>query len=345
SDGAREIARRPLCYEEDRAAQENDDEEIAAAEADAAGNVRAPDPAGKRGGLTRPEQGPTSTPARWAAGPPEEEGRARAQSGERAHSRRGARGDVKEDRQAPAPAVRSPLYPPLQDRDPRSDLLRPIPLPPTPALRQRASDVAADPPTRRAGAARGRETRGIRVGRGRNHCGRGCGAMTQRRGASSFARAAQRALRQRAREGGETLGDDSGNGSAGDPSFIPEREGSSSPSTEEEEVDPAQGVGEIPTGGRTASAIQTPRNRAARGNRAATNAGVTTTPDTPAPIVSADDLAGRQDLFADIANWDLCPLRDSRLPLLTRHPPRSLHKSFAICLLTPLLHLAKNPDS
>ncbi|CAI7798899.1 unnamed protein product [Closterium sp. NIES-54] len=64
SDGAREIAGRPLRYEEDRAAQENGDEEIAAAEADAAGNVRAPDPAGQRGGLTRPEQGPTSTPAR-----------------------------------------------------------------------------------------------------------------------------------------------------------------------------------------------------------------------------------------------------------------------------------------
>ncbi|CAI7805238.1 unnamed protein product, partial [Closterium sp. NIES-53] len=365
SDGALEIAGRPLRYEEDRAPQENGDGEIAAAEADAAGNVRAPDPAGQRGGLTRPEQGPTSTPARWAAGLPEEEERARAQSGERAHLRRGARGHMDEDRQAPAPAVRSPLYPPVQDRDPRSDPLRPIPLPPTPALRQRSSDVAADPPTRRAGAARGRETRGIRVGRGSNRRGQGRGATTQRRGASSFARAAQRALRQRAREGGETLGDDSGNGSAGDPSFIPEREGSSSPSTEEEEVDPAQGVGEIPTGGRTASAIQTPRNRATRGTQAATNAGVTTTPDTPAPIVSADDLAGRQDLFADNATWDPCPsplplapspprplapspprpLRNSRQPPLARHPPRPLRESFAICLLTPLLHLAKNLDS
>ncbi|CAI7742684.1 unnamed protein product [Closterium sp. NIES-54] len=63
SDGALEIAGRPLRYEEDRAPQENGDGEIAAAEADAAGNVRAPDPAGQRGGLTRPEQGPTSTPA------------------------------------------------------------------------------------------------------------------------------------------------------------------------------------------------------------------------------------------------------------------------------------------
>ncbi|CAI7861739.1 unnamed protein product, partial [Closterium sp. NIES-54] len=239
---------------------------------------------------------------------------------------------IREDRHSPAPVARSPLYPPAQDRDPRSDPLRPIPLPPTPAHRQRASDVATDPPTRRAGAARGRETRGIRVGRGSIR--RGCrrGATTQRRGASSFARAAQRVLRQRAREGGETLGDDSGNGSAGDPSFIPEREGSSSPSTEEEEVDPAQGVGEIPTGGRTASAIRTPRNRAARGNRAATNTEVTTTPNALAPIVSADDLAGRQDLFADIANWDLCPLRDSRQPPLARHPPRPLRESFAICL-------------
>ncbi|CAI5530755.1 unnamed protein product [Closterium sp. Naga37s-1] len=351
SDAALEIAGRLLRYEEVRVAQDNSDEEIAAAESDAAGNVRAPDPAGQRGGLTRPEQKPTSTPARWAVGLPEEEERARAQSGGRAHLRRGARGHMDEERQAPALAARSPLYPPTQDRDPRSDPLRPIPLPPTPAQRQRVSDVAADPPTRRAGAARGRETRGIRVGRGSIRSGRGRGATTQRRGASSFARAAQRVLRQRAREGGETLGDDSGNGSAGDPSFIPEREGSSSPSTGEEEVDPAQGVGEIPTGGRTASAIRTPRNRAARGtraargNRAATNTGVTTTPDTPAPIVSADDLAGRQDLFADIANWDLCPLRDSRQPPLARHPPRPLRESFAICLLTPLLHLAKNPDS
>ncbi|CAI5488473.1 unnamed protein product [Closterium sp. Naga37s-1] len=237
-----------------------------------------------------------------------------------------------QQRQTPASAA-TPT--PLQQH-------RPIPLLPTPARRQGVSD--ADPPTRRSGAGRGRETRGIRVGRGNSRRGRGRGATTQRRGASSFARAAQRVLRQRAREGGETLGDNSGNGSSGDPPFIPEREGSSSPSTEEDEVDPAQGVGEIPTGGRTASAIRTPRNRAARGNRAATNTGVTTTPDNAAPIISADDLAGRQDLFADIANWDLCPLRDSRQPPLARHPPRPLRESFAICLLTPLLHLAKNPD-
>ncbi|CAI7789114.1 unnamed protein product [Closterium sp. NIES-53] len=123
------------------------------------------------------------------------------------------------------------------------------------------------------------------------------------------------------------------------------KEGSSSPSTEVEEVDPAQGAGELPTRGRTASAFQTPQNRTASGNRAATNTGVTTTPDTLAPIISADDLAGRQDLFADIATWDLCPLRDSRQPPLARHPPRPLRESFAICLLTPLLHLAKKPDS
>ncbi|CAI7848965.1 unnamed protein product [Closterium sp. NIES-54] len=345
SDGAPEIAGRSLRYKEDRAAQENGDEEIAAKEGGVARNVCALDPAGQRGGLTRPEQGPTSTPARWPAGLSEEEERARAQSGERAHLQRGARGHVDEDRQAPVLAVSSPLYPPAQDRDPRSDPLRPIPPPPTPALRQRASDVTADPPTRRAGAARGRDTWGVRVGRSSNRRGHGHGATTQRRGASSFARAAQRALRQRAREGGETLGDDSGNGSAGDPSFIPEREGSSSPSTEEEEADPAQGVGKIPTRGRTASAIHTPQNRATRGNRAATNVGVTTTPDTPTPIVSADDLAGHQDLFADIATWDLSPLCDSRQPPLARHPPRPLHESFAIFLLTPLLHLAKNPDS
>ncbi|CAI7888507.1 unnamed protein product [Closterium sp. NIES-54] len=345
SDGAREIAGLPLRDEEGYGAQENGDEEIAAAETDAAGNARTPDSAVRRGGSTRPYPGPTSTPARWAAGPPEEAGTAHAQSGDRAHSRRDGRGDVYKDQQAPAPAGRSPPYPPAQDRDQWLDPLRPMPRLPTPALRQRESDVAADPPTRRAGATRTRDTRGIRVGRGTNRRGHGRGATNQRRGASSFARTAQRALRRRAREGGVTLGDDSGNDSAGDPSFIPEREGSSNPSTDGDETTPAQGAGEIPTGGRTASAIQTPRNRAATGNRAATNARVTTTPDTPAPIISADDLAGRQDLFADIANWDLCPLRDSRQPPLARHPPRPLRESFAICLLTPLLHLAKNPDS
>ncbi|CAI5508434.1 unnamed protein product [Closterium sp. Naga37s-1] len=266
SDGAREIAGLPLRDEEGRAVQENGDEEIAAAETDAAGNACTPDSAIRRGGLTRPYQGPTSTPARWAAGPPEEGGAAHAQGGERAHSRRGARGDVCEDQQAPPPAVRSPPYPPVRDHDKWSDPLRPMPRLPTPALRQRESDVAADPPTRRAGATRTRDMRGIRVGRGSNRRGRGRGATNQRRGASSFARTAQRALRRRAREGGMTLGDDSGNGSAGDPSFILEREGSSSPLTEGDETTPAQGVGKIPTGGRTASAIQTPRNRAARGN-------------------------------------------------------------------------------
>ncbi|CAI7792244.1 unnamed protein product, partial [Closterium sp. NIES-53] len=155
SDGAREIVGLPLRDEEGYAAQKNGDEEIAAAETDAAGNARTPDLAVRRGGSTRPYQGPTSTPARWAAGPPEEAGTAHAQSGDRAHSQRDARGDVYEDQQAPAPA----------------------------------------------------------------------------------------------------------------------------------------------------------------------------------------------DLFADIANWDLCPLRDSRQPPLARLPPRPLRESFAICLLTPLLHLAKNPDS
>ncbi|CAI7857625.1 unnamed protein product [Closterium sp. NIES-54] len=263
SDGAQETAGRPLRYEEDRVARANGNEEIAVGEADAAGNVRAPDLAGQQGGLMQPEQEPTSTLVRWAVGLPEEEERARAQSGGRDHLRRGARGHVDKDRQAPAPAVRSPLCPPAQDRAwERQE-------------KEKRGEFVWD---EAAAAADG-----------------GAGATTQRRGASSFARAAQRVLRQRAREGGETLGDDFGNGSASDPSFIPEREGSSSPTTEEEEVDPAQGVGAIPTRGRTPSRHQHWVTTSPANNPA-------TTPDTPAPIISADDLAGHQELFADIAN-------------------------------------------
>ncbi|CAI7810022.1 unnamed protein product [Closterium sp. NIES-53] len=326
SDGAREIAGLPLRDEEGYGAQENGDEEIAAAETDAAGNARTPDSAVRRGGSTRPYPGPTSTPARWAAGPPEEAGTAHAQSGDRAHSRRDGRGDVYKDQQAPAPAGRSPPYPPAQDRDQWLDPLRPMPRLPTPALRQRESDVAADP----------------------QHDARGPQELgTHGESAWDVApTAADMGAVPRTREEAQVALPEQHSGPCGGELGREEwHSGSSNPSTDGDETTPAQGAGEIPTGGRTASAIQTPRNRAATGNRAATNARVTTTPDTPAPIISADDLAGRQDLFADIANWDLCPLRDSRQPPLARHPPRPLRESFAICLLTPLLHLAKNPDS
>ncbi|CAI5951539.1 unnamed protein product [Closterium sp. NIES-64] len=168
----------------------SDGKDIAAAVADAVVNARAPDEADLQGGWTQPEKGPTNTPARGAEGGPEEEDTARARNGERAHLRRGVRRDADETWQVPAPAARSPLYPLAQDHDPGLGPLRPIPPPPTPAHRQRGGGVAAAPIARHLGVARERETRGFRVGQGSSHRGQDTTAAPQRRGASSFAKAA-----------------------------------------------------------------------------------------------------------------------------------------------------------
>ncbi|CAI5507499.1 unnamed protein product [Closterium sp. Naga37s-1] len=169
SEDAQGTADRPPCDGEARDALESGGEEIAAALADAVANARAPDAADQQGDLTQPEQGPTSTPARRAAEPPKEVESARARSGRRAHLRRGVQRHVDEDRQAPAPAARSPQYPPTLDRDPRMGPSLPIPPPLTRARRHSKDDVAVAPQTRRTGAARGRAMRRIRVGRGSSH--------------------------------------------------------------------------------------------------------------------------------------------------------------------------------
>ncbi|CAI7927971.1 unnamed protein product [Closterium sp. NIES-54] len=49
--------------------------------------------------------------------------------------------------------------------------------------------------------------------------------------------------------------------------------------------------------------------------------------------------------FNEIRTWDLTPLRDSRQPPLSRKIPHDIRTSFANALLTPLLHLARHPDS
>ncbi|CAI5534952.1 unnamed protein product, partial [Closterium sp. Naga37s-1] len=126
------------------------------------------------------------------------------------------------------------------------------------------------------------------------------------------------------------------------------------PSPQVDEAEQHEELDRNPTHSRGASAIRIGRqNRVGGGNRAAQIAESTPTrasqqgaeASTRQPLFSAGDLAIRQDLFADVATWDLNPLRDSRQPPLARHPPSTLRESFAACLLTPLLHLAQDPDS
>ncbi|CAI7852808.1 unnamed protein product [Closterium sp. NIES-54] len=82
-----------------------------------------------------------------------------------------------------------------------------------------------------------------------------------------------------------------------------------------------------------------------RGNRAArSDQAVPNLPQIPR-YFSPDDLAKRGDLFDAVANWDITALRDSRQPSLSRRLPPNLCQLFSLALLTPLLHLSRNPDS
>ncbi|CAI6007683.1 unnamed protein product [Closterium sp. NIES-65] len=98
SDGPRGTDDRQLRPGDHRDTLENGGEEIAAAAADVAANARAPDAADQWAGSRQPEQEPTSTPARGAGEPVEEEEIARARSGGRAHLRRGAQRHADDER-------------------------------------------------------------------------------------------------------------------------------------------------------------------------------------------------------------------------------------------------------
>ncbi|CAI5491083.1 unnamed protein product [Closterium sp. Naga37s-1] len=216
SDDAQGTADHPLRAGELRDAQESGAEGIAAAEADAAASARAPVAADQQGGLTQLEQAPTSTLARMAARRAEEEESARSQSGGRAHLRRGAQRNTGEDQQAPSQAPHYPQSPLALDCDPLMGSSLPIPPPPTPACRQSKDDVVVAPQTRRIGAAGGRGTWGIRVGRSngrraRRGNGRGRrGGRARRTGASAYARTAERLLRE-GMDGGEEVASDETN--------------------------------------------------------------------------------------------------------------------------------------
>ncbi|CAI7810473.1 unnamed protein product [Closterium sp. NIES-53] len=69
----------------------------------------------------------------------------------------------------------------------------------------------------------------------------------------------------------------------------------------------------------------------------------TTTP--PTLQFSPEQLAKDMTCFNEFRTWDLTPLRDSRQPPLSRKIPHDIRTSFANALLTPLLHLARHPDS
>ncbi|CAI5497873.1 unnamed protein product [Closterium sp. Naga37s-1] len=357
TDGLQEIADRQRRPGDLRDALGSVGGEIADAAADGAANAHAPDAADRQVDSMHSEQGPTSTPANGAEENVEEEERARALGGGQAQTRRGAQQREDEEQQAPelgaGQAGRSPRYSLARDRDPRLGPLRRSTEPRTPAAagrQRRGRGSTSVPQQARRDAAAGTTPRGIRVARGGRRGGSRGGVTVQRRGASSFARAAHRILRGRAGDGEES----SDENNVGDPLFNPEREGSSSPSPQVDEAEQHEELDRNPTHSRGASAIRIGRqNQVAGGNRAAQIADGTPSranqqgavAPTRQPMFSAGDLAKRQDLFADVATWDLNPFRDSRQPPLARHPPRTLRDSFAACLLTPLLHLAQDPDS
>ncbi|CAI5971231.1 unnamed protein product [Closterium sp. NIES-64] len=252
SGDAQGTADRPPCADEGRDAQEKGGEERAAEEADAEASARAPDAADRQGGSTQHARGPTNIPARWAAQQAEEEELAHAQSGVRARLRRGAQRYADEARQAQAPAARSPQNPPAPDLVPQMGPSPPTMPRPTPARRQSEDEADAAPETGRAGAAGGRATRGIRVGRGSGRRGRRGngrrrrgggtrGSNRRRSGTSGYARTAERLMREGV-EGGEEAPSEEAEeeveneeSDGGDPVYNPEREGMLEAETEEDE--------------------------------------------------------------------------------------------------------------
>ncbi|CAI5507084.1 unnamed protein product [Closterium sp. Naga37s-1] len=247
-------AERPPCADGFRDAQVMGGEERAAEEADAEASAHAPAAADRLGGLTQHVQGPTNTPARWGARRADGEELAPAQIGGRARLRRDTQGHVVEARQAQAPATRSPQNPRAPDPVARMGPSPPTAPQPTPARRPIEDEADRAPQTGRVGAAGGRGTRGIRVGRGSNCCGRrgvgrgrrGGGARgTNRRrtGASGYARTAERLMREGAEGGEEVLSEEAEDeveieeSEGGDPAFNPEREGMFEAEAEEDEAE------------------------------------------------------------------------------------------------------------
>ncbi|CAI5528866.1 unnamed protein product [Closterium sp. Naga37s-1] len=256
SDGLQGTADRQRRPADPRDALGSGGEEIAAAATDAAATARVPDAADQQVGSMQSERGPTSTPAGGAEERVEEEETARAPGEGQAQTPRGAQ--QREDGEQRAPElgagqdVRSPQYSPARGRDPRLGPLRRSTEPRTPAGRQRRGrgSTSAPQPARR-GAAAGTTPRGSRVAGGGRRGRRRGGVTVQRRGASSFARAAHRILRGRAGDG-ENSSDEN---SVGDPLFNPEREGSSSPSPQVDEAEQHEELDRNPTHSRGASAI------------------------------------------------------------------------------------------
>ncbi|CAI5961994.1 unnamed protein product [Closterium sp. NIES-64] len=234
-----------------RDAQEKGGEERAAEEADAEASTRAHAAADRPGGSTQHVQAPTNTPARWGARQADGEVFAPARSGERARLRRGAQGDADEARQAQAAAARSPRNPSAPDPVSRMGPSPPIVPQPTPARRRSENETVAAPQTGREGAAVGRATRGIRVGRGSRRGRRGNergrkgggtrGSNRRGTGASGYARNAERLMQNGAEGGEEPLSEEAEEeveneeSDKGDPAFNPEREGMLGAEAEEDE--------------------------------------------------------------------------------------------------------------
>ncbi|CAI5991397.1 unnamed protein product [Closterium sp. NIES-64] len=234
-----------------RDAQEKGGEERAAVEGAAEASTCAPAAADRPGGSTQHEQAPTNTPARRGARQDDGEAFEPARSGARARSRRGAQGDADEARQAQAAVASSPRNPPAPDPVSRMGPSPPILPQPTPVRRRSENETAAAPQTGREGAAVGRATRGIRVGRGSRRGRRGNergrrgggarGSNRRRSGASGYARNVERLMRNGAEGDVEPLSEEAEEeaeneeSEEGDPAFNPESEGMLEAEAEEDE--------------------------------------------------------------------------------------------------------------
>ncbi|CAI5953092.1 unnamed protein product [Closterium sp. NIES-64] len=254
SGGSQATADRQLRGGEARVDQESDAEGNVAAGAGAAAIAHAHEAAVQPDDSTQRGPAPTNTQESLGVRSPDEVETARAPDTARAQTRMDAQERGDGGQRAPEDGgPRCPPYSLARGRDPRRGPSRPNEPPRTPAGRQRRGlgTALAPQPTRNIAAAASAQ-HGIRVGRGGSRGGRRGGAVVQRRGASSFSRAAHRILRGRARDGEES----SDENSVGDPLFNPEREGSPSPSPELEEAEQARDVDRTPTPSRAASAIR-----------------------------------------------------------------------------------------
>ncbi|CAI5975802.1 unnamed protein product [Closterium sp. NIES-64] len=251
SEDVQENAYPPPRADSARDAQEKGGEERAAVEGAAEASTRAPAAADRPGGSTQHEQAPTNTLARRGARQDDGEAFEPARSGARARSRRGAQGDADEARQAQAAVASSPRNPPAPDPVSRMGPSPPILPQPTPVRRRSENETAAAPQTGREGAAVGRATRGIRVGRGSRRGRRGNergrrgggarGSNRRRSGASGYARNGERLMRNGAEGDVEPLSEEAEEeaeneeSEEGDPAFNPESEGMLEAEAEEDE--------------------------------------------------------------------------------------------------------------